>query len=163
MKGLQMNNLKIPEGITPVVLSAPATTNGGVTTDYISLKNAHMVFLVATFKQAATHATGIDPTQATAVAGTGVKAITNTLPIWKNADISATSVLTRLTDAITANCTAGTTDQIIIMQIDPAGLDVNNDFDCLGCTVDDSSEATNFVSVVAYVVPRYKDVNFIVD
>lgn len=154
---------RIPEDAVPVVLTPPATTNGGVTTDYISLKNAHMVYLVATFTQAATHATGIDVTQATAVAGTAVKAITNTLPIWKNADISATSVLTRLTDAITANCTAGTTDQIIVMQIDPAGFDVNGGFDCLGCTVDDSTEATNFVSVVAYVVPRYKDVDFIVD
>lgn len=158
-----MSMPRIPEDAVPVVLVSPATTNGGVTTDYISLKNAHMVYLVATFTQAATHATGIDPTQASAVAGTGVKAITNTLPIWKNADISLTSVLTRQTDAITADCDAGTTNQIIVMQIDPAGFDVANGFDCLGCTVDDSSEATNFVSIVAYVVPRYKDVNFIVD
>jgi len=154
---------RIPEEAVPVTLTPPVTTNGGVTTDYISLKNAHMVFIVATFTQAATHATGIDPTQATAVAGTAVKAITNTVPIWKNADISTTSVLTRQTDAITVNCTAGTTNQVMVMQIDPAGFDVANGFDCLGMTVDDSSEATNFVSITAFVVPRYKDQNFIVD
>ena len=146
---------EIPLGLAPVVLTPPVTTNGGVTTDNISLKNAHMVYIVATFTQAATHATGIDPTQSTAVAGTGVKAITNAVPLWQNTDISSTSVLTKGTDAITANCAAGTTNQIIVMQINPSSFDVAGGFDVLGMTVDDSSEATNFVSIVAYVVPRY--------
>lgn len=157
------NYVRIPEEAVPVVLTAPVTTTGGVTTDYISMKGAHMVYIVAVFTQAATHATGIDPTQATAVAGTAVKAITNAVPIWYNTDISATSVLSRATDAITYNALAGTTNQIIIMQIDPAGFDVAGGFDCLGMTVDDSSEATNFVQITAYVVPRYKDTNYIVD
>jgi len=145
----------IPEEVVPVVLTPPVTTNGGVTTDYISLKNAHRVFVVCVMTQAATHATGIDPVQATAVDGTGAKAITNAVPIWKNADISTTSVMTRLTDAITANATAGTDNQVITFDIDPAKLDVANSFDVLGFTVDDSSEATNFISIVAYVIPRY--------
>ena len=154
---------KIPSDIVPVVLTPPVTTNGGVTCDYISLKNAHRVFIVATFTQAATHATGIDPVQATLVDGTGAKAITNTVPIWENNDISATSVLVRQTDAITANVAAGTTNQVVIMEVDPAGFDVAGGFDVLGVTVDDSSEATNFVSVLAYIVPRYEGVNFIID
>ena len=155
----------IPEEAVPVILTPPVTTNGGVTTDYISLKNAHRVFVVCVMKQAATHATGIDPVQATLVDGTGAKAITNTVPIWKNADISATSVMTRQTDAITANATAGTTDKVITFDINPAKLDVENAFDVLGFTVDDSSEATNFISIVAYVIPRYASPapNFIVD
>ncbi len=156
--------MTIPENIVPVVLTPPVTTNGGVTTDYINLKNAHRVFVVFTFTQAVSHATGIDPVQATAVAGTGVKAITSTVPIWANTDISATSVLTRQTDAITYNLATGTTNQIVTMDIDPAGLDVANGFDCLAFTIDDSSEATNLVSAVAYVVPRYDNsVNMIVD
>lgn len=150
-----MNKCSIPEGLAPVVLTPPVTTNGGVTCDYISLKNIHMVWVVVTLTQAATHATGVDPVQATAVDGTGAKAITATLPIWKNADISATSVLTRQTDAITVAATAGTTNQILVLQVDPAGFDVDGGFDVLGFTVDNSSEATNFVSVVAYMEPRY--------
>ncbi len=145
----------IPEDVVPVVLTPPVTTNGGVTTDYISLKNVHRVYAVFTFTQAATHATGIDPVQATAVDGTGAKAITETVPIWKNADISATSVMTRQTDALTINATAGTTDQIMTFCLDPAKFDVAGDFDVLGFTVDDSSEATNFVSAVAYLEMRY--------
>jgi len=155
----------IPEEVVPVVLTPPVTTNGGVTTDYISLKNAHRVFVVCVMTQAATHATGIDPVQATAVDGTGAKAITNNVPIWANTDISATSVLTRQTDAITFNLATGTTNQIVTFDIDPAKLDVENGFDVLGFTVDDSSEAANLVSIVAYVIPRYSSPapNFIID
>ena len=154
---------RIPEEVVPVVLTPPVTTNGGVTADYISLKLAHMVFVVLTFTQAVGHATGIDITQATAVAGTAVKAITNTLPIWSNTDISLTSVLTRRTDAITYNLPATAKNMIVVMQVDPAGFDVANGFDCLGLTVDDSSQASDLVSAVAYVVPRYKDSNYIID
>ena len=154
---------RIPEDAVPVVLTAPVTTNGGVTTDYMSLKLAHMVYIVAIFTEAAGHASGIDVTQATAVDGSGVKAITNTLPIWANTDISATSVLTRQTDAITYNVDVGTTNQIVIMQVDPAGFDIDGGFDCLGVTVDNSNQAANFVTVLAFVVPRYKDSNYIVD
>jgi len=151
----------IPEGIDPVVLTPPVTTNGGVTTDYISLKNAHSVVAVFVFTQAVSHTTGIDPVQATTVAGGSVKAITNTVPIWANTDISATSVLTAQTAAITFNLAAGATDQIVVMEIDPAGLDVANSFDCLAFTIDDSSQATNLVSAVAYVVPRATGLNHI--
>ena len=154
---------RIPEDAVPVVLTAPVTTNGGVTTDYMSLKLAHMVYIVAIFTQTAGHATGIDVTQATAVDGSGVKVITNTLPIWANTDISATSKLTRQTDAITYNVDVGTTNQIVTMQVDPAGFDIDGGFDCLGVTVDNSTEAANFVTVLAFVVPRYKDSNYIVD
>lgn len=154
---------RIPEEAVPVVLTPPVTTNGGVTGDYISLKLAHMVYIVITMTQAVAHATGIDVKQATAVDGSDVKAITNTLPIFANEDISATSVLVRQTDAITYNVAATAKNKIVTMQVDPAGFDVANGFDCLGITVDDSSQATNFVNIVAYVVPRYKDSNYIVD
>ncbi len=155
--------IRIPEEAVPVVLTPPVTTNGGVTADYISLKLAHMVYVVLTFTQAVGHATGIDIKQATAVAGTAVKAITSLLPIWANTDISLTSVLTRQTDAITYNLDVAAKNQIVIFQVDPAGFDVANGFDCLGLTIDDSSQATDLVNAVAYVVPRYKDSNYIVD
>lgn len=155
--------IRIPEEAVPVVLTPPVTTNGGVTADYISLKLAHMVYLVAVFTQAVGHATGIDPVQATAVDGTGAKAITNTVPIWANTDISLTSKLARQTDAITYNIDVAAKNQIVIMQIDPASFDVANGFDVLGVTVDDSSQATDLVSLTAFVIPRYKDSNYIVD
>jgi len=152
----------IPEHLVPVSLTVgPVTTNGGVTTDYISLKNVHKLVAVFQFKQAVGHATGIDPVQAQAVAGTNVKAITNAVPIWANEDVAATSVLVRQTDAITYNVTNDVKSKIVTMEIDPAGLDVAGGFDCLAFTIDDSSQATNLVSAVAYIVPRYNNVNHI--
>jgi len=151
----------IPEDAVPVTMTSPVTTNGGVTGDYISLKNVLRCYIVATFTQAVGHATGIDPVQATAVDGTGAKAITNTVPIWYNTDLSATSVLTRATDAITWNCAATVKNQKVIFVIDPAKFDTANSFDVLGVTVDDSSQATNFVNIECFVVPRYSGLNHI--
>lgn len=154
----------IPENIVPVSLTlGPVTTNGGVTTDFISLKKVHRVVAVFHFAQAVGHATGIDPTQSTVVAGTDAKAITSTLPIWANEDCAASSVMVRKTDAITYNVTNDIKNKIVTMDIDPAGFDVANGFDVLGFTIDDSSQATNFVSAVAYIVPRYPGVDVIVD
>jgi len=138
-----------------VVLTAPVTTNGGVTTDYINLKNAHKVRAIFVFRGAVAHATGIDPVQATSVAGGSAKAITNVVPIWANTDVSLTSVLTPQTDAITYNIANSAKNQICVMDIDPAGLDVAGGFDCLAFTIDDSSQATDFVCAIALITPRY--------
>ncbi len=154
----------IPETLNPVSLTlGPVTSNGGVTTDYVCLKNAHSLVAVFHFKQAAGHATGIDPVQAQAVAGTGAKPITNVIPIWANEDVAASSVLVRQTDAITYNVTNDIKSKVVTMKIDPAKLDVANGFDCIAFTIDDSSQAANFVSGMAYVTPRYPNLNMIVD
>ena len=139
-----------------VILTPPVTTNGGVTTDYLSLKNVHAVRAIFTFTQAVGHATGIDPVQAQNVAGTGVKAITNTVPIWANEDVAASSVMVRKTDAITYNVTNDVKNKVATMDIDPAGLDVANGFDALAFTIDDSSQAGNLVSAVAILEPRFE-------
>ena len=158
-----MEKLRIPENAVPVVLASPVTTNGGVTSDYMSMKLAHMIWLVLTFTQAVGHATGIDPTQSTLVDGTGSKAITKVVPIWSIEDISLTSIFTRQTAAITYNLAATAKNKIVVMQIDPAKFDVANGFDVLGVTIDDSSQATDLVSIVAYVEPRYKDSEYYID
>lgn len=133
----------------------PVTTNGGVTCDYVSLKNVRTAWIVASFTQAVAHATGMDPVQATAVAGTGVKAITNVVPIWQNDDTAASDTLVRQTDALTADLAATVKKKQVVIKIDPALFDVANSFDVLGFTVDDSSQATNFVSVLYILEMKY--------
>ena len=55
--------LNIPEGCFPVSLTKPVTTNGGVTTDYVSLKNAVVqAWIVVHLTQAVGHATAFSPT-----------------------------------------------------------------------------------------------------
>jgi hypothetical protein len=149
-------NISLPEHFKIVQATAGAvTTNGGITCDYVSLKNVHKAWIVAHFDQAAAHATGIDPKQATAVAGTSVKVFANTLPIWANEDAAASDTLVAQTAAVTYNLTADIKTKMVIFEIDPAQMDVANGFGVLGCTVDNSGEATNFVSIVYYLQERY--------
>src|SRR5512138_3950400 len=81
------------------------TTNGGITCDYVSLKNVRKAWIVAHFDQAAGHATGMDPRRATAVAGTGAAAITKVCRIWANEDCAASDTLVEKTAAITYDLT----------------------------------------------------------
>lgn len=147
----------IPEDAIPVTATAPVTTNGGVTADYISLKNVHTVYIVATFTQAVAHQTVIQPKQATAVAGTGVKNITQSVPIWAIDDVSSTSAFTRQTDATSYTLANAATNQKVVFKITPDMLDVENGFDVLGVTFSDSSQATDFVCADYFVDPRYSD------
>jgi len=43
----------------------------------------------------------------------------------------------------------------VIFEIDAATLDMANDFDCIGCLVQDSSQATDFVSINYWLQERY--------
>lgn len=143
-------NFKIVSGTAGCV-----TTNGGVTCDYVSLKNITKAWIVAHFKQAVSHATVMQPQKATAVAPTGAVSITSARPCWKNADISATDTLVAATAATSLACTAGATDQLLVFEIDPA-LEFADSYDVLGCTISDSSQATNYVSVLYFLQTKYQ-------
>lgn len=138
---------KIVNG-TPVV-----TTNAAVDCDFISLKNAHRVTIVAELLQAATHATALGIDEATTVAGGSAAAVTVVQKIWKNADVSATDTLVEGTDAATVAATAGTTNQQLVMQVDPSTLSAG--FDCIRATLTASSEAANFATVTYLIENRY--------
>lgn len=108
-----------------------ATDAAGRTGDYISLKNTKMAWVIVDITQgnAATIALTIE--QASAVAGTGSKAITLTVPIWANLDTAATDTLVRRTDAVSYTTDAGLKNKQVVFQIDPATLDLANGFDCI--------------------------------
>ena len=143
-------NITLPENFKIVDASAGCvTTNGGVTCDYVSLKNVIKAWIVCSFTQAVGHATGIDPKRATAVDGTGAVALANVVPIWLNEDTAASDTLVKQTSAITETVANTVKKKQVIFQIDPVDI---GDFDVLGCAVDDSSQATNFVSIL-YILP----------
>ena len=149
-------NRTLPELYKIVDGSAcPVTTNGGVTADYVSLKNVQKAWIVAKFHQAASHASVLQPTMATDVAGTGVTNITAVQRWWKNADVSATDTLVKQTAAAAGTCTTGTTNQIIVFEIDPDDFAAAG-YDVLGCGVATSSQATNFVDITYYLLNRYQ-------
>jgi len=143
--------------------STPVTTNGGITADYISMKNVIRAWIVVSLTQAVGHATGIDPKQATAVPGTSAKAFAKTLPIWANEDCATSNTLAAQTAAVTYNVTNDIKNKLVIFQVDAEKLDVANSFDCIGVTVDDSSQATNIASITYLLETRYNTIDVIAD
>ena len=148
------NNVHLPEQFKIVSGTAGiVTTDGGVTCDYVSLKNVNQAWIVLHFLQAAGHATVINPRRATAVAPTGSVAIAHSAPWWKNTDISSSDTLVKQTSATTMTLAAGATNQLVVIQIDPAQL--GSTYDVMGCVITTSGQATDFVSVVYYLDTRY--------
>lgn len=145
---------QMPAGLFPVTGAAPETTNGGKTTDYVSLKNAQMCWVVIHLKQAVGHATAFTIEKATDVAATGTTAITNAVPIWYG-NVSTTSTqLARQTDAVSFTIDVGVTgNAYIIFQIDPASL--GSTFDCICAKAASSGQASDIWDVTFWMLPRY--------
>lgn len=157
----------IPEGLFPVVGTVPVTTSGGVTADYISVKNAEYVWIVVSLKQTVAHATVFAVERATAVAPTGNVAIATAVPIWYGNVTTSSNALTAQTAAVSYTMGGAVTGSVqIIFGIDPATL--GGSYDVIGLTASDSSQATNFVAVTYWIKPRYvqatgNNISYIVD
>ena len=143
----------MPSGLFPVNGNAPVIT-AGTTSDYVSLKNVQMCWVVCHFANAtaATDATTIE--MATDVAGTGSTPITSVVPIWYGVVTAASTQLTRQTDAVSYTTADVTGNKIMIFQIDPASLGTS--YDCICVKVANSGHATNYVSVMFWMLPRYQ-------
>lgn len=133
----------------------PVTTNGGITADYISLRNAIRVTILVNLTQAVGHATVIALKKATLVDGTGATAATIVVPIWENEDTAATDTLVRQTDAVSVTMAADVKKKMVVIQVDPETLGAT--FDVINVTVSDSSEATNFAQVTYLIETAYPD------
>ena len=145
--------LQIPEGCFPVSMTRPVTTNGGFTSDYVSLKNAQMAWVVAHVAQTVGHATAFTIERATHVAGTGHVAIANAVPIWYGNVSTTTNALARVTDGVgytMVNTVTGTVR--IIFQIDPASL--GSTYDVISFVSAASGQA-NLISVTCWVQPKF--------
>jgi hypothetical protein len=144
----------IPEGLFPVSGTRPVTTNGGPTADYVSLKNVQTCYAVVHLAQTVGHATAITVERATDVAGTGHVAIATNVPIWYGNVSTTSNALTRQADGVSYTLGVGVTgDVYIIFQIDPASLGA--DFDCITVVSANSGQATNFIEVTYWMLPRY--------
>ena len=146
--------IHLPEQFKIVDASAGAvTTNGGVTCDYVSLKNVNMAWIIASFDQAVGHATVVQPQKATAVAPTGAISITTSVPNWENNATGTSDTLVKNADATSVTLSATVAAHQVVIQIDPAQL--GSTYDVMGCTISNSAQATNFVSVLYLLETRY--------
>jgi hypothetical protein len=149
--------LQIPEGLMPVVAIRPQA-GGAITGDYVCLKNINMLWVVVLIYQDTTDTVAITIEQATDVDNSlsDSKAITNVVPIWVNQDCVTSDALTRQTDAV--NFTTSAADDVtkeIVLQIDPALLDMDDDFDCITVKTG-ASDATNITTAYYLCDMKYK-------
>ncbi len=138
--------------------AGPVTSNGGFTSDYVSLKNAHKAWILLQFTQAVGHATVVTLLEASAIAPTGSKAVVSDHKIWVNEDTATSDTLVKAADGKTVTLTNDIKKKMVLVEIDPDALDVNSatPFDCIAFSISNSGQATNFVSGVFILLERYK-------
>lgn len=146
--------MNIPQNMKVVSLLAPATDAAGRTGAYASLKNATEAWIVAHITQGNAATIALQPLQASAVAGTGSKSITNAVPIWSNLDVGTDDNLVKRTDATSYTTDAAVKNKIVVFHIDPALLDIENGFDCIGLSTG-ASNVANITSALLYINSRY--------
>jgi hypothetical protein len=148
--------LQIPQAVPPISLLKPAADGAGRTSaNYASLRNAVKAWLVAYINQGNAATILLSPLQATALGGTGSKAISNACRIWTDLDADTAGGFTRQTDATTYTTDAATKTKIIVFEIDPdAQLDVAGGFDHIGISTG-ASNAGNITSAMIIIQPKY--------
>jgi hypothetical protein len=150
------SNFTLPEDAKIIGGAKPAADAAGRAARYISCKNAHKVYAIIYLDQGNAATVALTMTQATAVAGTGAKAITGNLRIWSNLDIAANGdTLTRVAGAVSYTTDAGVKEKMVVFELDPSTLDVANGFDCITVSTG-ASNAANITSVLYVATPlRY--------
>lgn len=145
----------LPQEAKIVQALAPAADAAGRTSPYVSLKNAGKAYVKAHITQGNAATILLTILQATAVAGTGSKVLANAVPIWVNQDADAGDTLTRGTDAVNFTTSAALANKMVLFEIDPALLDVNNGFDCIAVSTGASNAANITQAEIILTSLRY--------
>lgn len=140
-----------------VNLLGPAADAAGRTGAYVSLKHAHKASIVFKVTQGNAATILITPLQASAVAGTGSKALSADVPIYVNLDTAAGNDWVRVADGKNYTTDAAVKIKQVRFDINPDALDVANGFDCIGVSTG-ASNAANITSADAVLGPlRYQE------
>lgn len=141
----------LPQQAQVVELLNPATDAAGRTSIYFSMKNAIKAFIVVHINQANAATILLSVLQASAVAGTGSKALAAT-PVWSNLDTSASDTLVSRTASSTYTTDAGLKNKIVVFEVDPSTLDLANAFTSIAISTG-ASNVANITEAIAYVIP----------
>jgi hypothetical protein len=145
----------LPEELKLVAALPAAADAAGRTGQVISLKNANKAWVSCNIAQGNAATVTLSVVQAQSIGG-ATKALANAVPIWANEDISASDTLTRQTDAV--NYTTGTTvkNKVVVFQIDPTKLDINNGYDCIAIQTG-ASNVANITAAMYVLDMKYKE------
>lgn len=123
----------------------PAADAAGRVGRYITLKNCAKAYVAVHINQGFATPPLISVLQATSVAGAGSKPIANVLPVFSNLDTTASDAVLRRADAVNYTPDAALKGKIVIIEVNPALLDINNGFDCIAV----STGASNVANITA--------------
>lgn len=127
-------------------------SGAAATAKYISLKDyRHLAIVIQTGAWAGGTA-AVTLSQATAVAGTGAKALSFTKQ-WNDVTTSGTLVETAVSSD---TFTLGTANKLYVIEVDAASLDINNGFDCVAVLIASPGANADFYGVTYHLSqPRY--------
>lgn len=144
-----VDSAKLVTGLDSIVPSSS-------TPDYVSLKDyAHFTAVILVKNATTVTGSAITLKQASAVAGTGEKALAFS-KVYANIDTGATDTLVE-TAVVSSTFTTDATNskmQMFVVEVDAAELDTTNGFDCIRVGTGNATAAT---VTVLYVLssPRY--------
>jgi hypothetical protein len=137
--------------IPPTLLLAPAADAAGRASPFRSLKNALKAYVVVHINQGNAATVLLSLLQASAVAGTGSKAVT-AVPIWSNLNTATNDTYVSRTAAATYTTDAGVQDKLVIFEITPEScMDIANGFDCIAVSTG-ASNAANITEATLMVL-----------
>ncbi|NCC04988.1 MAG: hypothetical protein EOM37_13325 [Proteobacteria bacterium] len=141
--------MNISESIKIVAAIAPQA-GGAITGDYISLKKAGHVTVLVDINQANAAPVAITIEQATAVAGTGSKALAVDVPIYLVADAAVSDEWVRQDDDVAYTTSAATKHKLVAFEISPSDLDVAGGYDCI--TVKTAASNAANITAASYLL-----------
>jgi hypothetical protein len=128
-----------------------AADAAGRASPFVSLKGAAKVSIIAFVNQGNAAPVTFSLVQATNVAGAGVKALANSAPISFDQNTAIGDATTLGTAGVSFTTDATIFNKMVVFDVDPALLDVNNGFDCIGVTTG-ASNAANVTTVLAVLM-----------
>jgi hypothetical protein len=143
----------LPQNLKVVQLTAPVTSNGGVNTRRVNLANAHKAWIVVELKNAVGFAEVVTLQQATAITGGSTAVGPTSTQNWKNEDTVALDALTKNANGNSVTTDTNIQSKQIVFEVLPE--DLTSGYQYVYANISDSSQATNFVSVTAYLLERY--------
>lgn len=145
---------QLPAQASIVEAISPAADAGGRSGAWISLKNAIKAYVLVNITQGNAATVALTFQQATAIAGTGAKALASgNMRIWANQDVSVNDTLTEVTAAQSFTTSAAVKNKLVLFEINPAEvMDINNGFDCIQ-VITGASNAANITQAVYILTP----------
>lgn len=119
-------------------------TGAAMADKYVSLKNYQWLTIVILTGAWAGGTAAVTLKQATAVAGTGAKALSMKNQ-WNDVTTSGTLVKTAV---VSDTFNLGTANKMHVIEVDPADLDINNGFDCATLAVASPGANNDFYSAM---------------